>query len=231
MSGSTGGNFQSNNIYSKSKQRLKNAFIFTSTLCIGTISATYLYILYKEYITGLEFIKNKYQKYINDPSYVYIKCQGSCIAVLQRFMDAKFCESKFLIIDIICLQNPNKKINSAYANAYFNNYNYEYKIGMYVLPLKSYNSSDHTVFTNHCHFFKSFDVAFHSCNYMNKYSGYMMNYEENDKPRIPLIYYFDGKKYYLNSHGGKKGYIAFWRKALIVYGQILDLNIILGNMI
>ncbi len=66
---------QTTRLTSKSKKLLKNEFIFSSTLCIGSISATYLYILHKEYMNGPEFIKNKYQKYINDPSFVYKSCE------------------------------------------------------------------------------------------------------------------------------------------------------------
>ncbi len=236
----------STKVESKSKQRLKNTLIFSSFICLGTVSSTYGYIQYKEYINSPQFIKNKIIKYINDPSYVYKKCkyycmssdkhqgyESLCIVVLQRLNDtitnenrgfivndkfAKFRGNKFLVKEIISLENPDLKIETAYSKYGFKVA--KYKIGEFVVPDKY--DSDNTVCTNGIHFFKTVDAAYHFDATKHKnYTGYEKLYEHDGEEVGPYNYYFNGIGHNINENEGRYGYLPFWRKAFFMYDNFV----------
>ncbi len=137
-------------------------------------------------------------------------------------MFAKFRGNKFFVKDIICLENPDKKITSAYSSVHSPMFfsKFEYKIGEIVNPDK-YDKDDDEVCTNGIHFFKSFEAAYHFRDYSDKYTGYEMDYNDNGKSIIRNIYYFNGK-YYLFFNEGTNGIIPFWRKGLIAFKQLRE---------
>ncbi len=139
---------------------------------------------------SLNKIKQIYEEYINDNSYVYKNCQNEYIIIMKKlddtktnesrygitdFNNAKFRADKLLVVLIFKINQPKEQIEF-FVNK-FRNSEIRYQKGEIVLPDEFDDDLDE-VCSNGIHYFKTIDRAFYYT-MPDNYTGKWINYYDH----------------------------------------------------